>query len=523
MENIFSYFCLRYRLFTILCFLFMVVIMLFGTPFKTVLREDAYVYLLKGFEITEGDWLPVRSHAIGWSMFLAFFLNLFSIESLFSGMILSRILSILVMGLAIFPLSGLASRLVDKKSAIIALLAFMLYPKLIIAGRGAYSEPLFFLLVISTMYFLANSNGNPFNIMIATILGSFSFYVRPNGIFMLGVLVLYVLYLAWRKQTNWISLLVIPSLFFLLSLPQLYTRYEAFGGAFHYGINSDYLASSFGQTTSSGSSSSFIDYLKTAGIAGYYKRFIEQGLFKILDGLYDLLGVVWSLLLVLGAARYLIWKRYERLDLPFIFIVVTVIGFIPIFKVYGNERHLLILLPFVFIISSKFLIDLAGSLRHGRNILASLLILLILAQAPLRSFEKGISISTPRVFDEWALWAAANLKGKTAIIEGGDLIAMNLPDTRIGGRDQFDLSAEDSGISMFRPCGYAKLENAMKAFKKMQVDYLMIDSENISRCHYLRDVYDPEWSQHFILIRSFSHAPNDTWIIKDMDIFKVVY
>ncbi|MGH7791678.1 MAG: hypothetical protein ACREOB_05110, partial [Thermodesulfobacteriota bacterium] len=217
LENIFSYFCLRYRLFTVLCFLFMVTIMLFGTPFKTVLREDAYVYLLKGFEIIEGDWLPIRSHAIGWSMFLAFFLNLFSIESLFSGMILSRILSILVMGLAIFPLSGLGSKLVDKKSAIIAVLAFMLYPKLIIAGREAGSEPLFFLLVISTMYFLANSSGNPLNIIIATILSSFSFYVRPNGIFMLGVIFLYLMYLVWHKKANWVLLLLVPILFFLFS------------------------------------------------------------------------------------------------------------------------------------------------------------------------------------------------------------------------------------------------------------------------------------------------------------------
>ena len=100
---------------------------------------------------------------------------------------------------------------------------------------------------------------------------------------------------------------------------------------------------------------------------------------------------------------------------------------------------------------------------------------------------------------------------------------MNLPDTQIGGRDQFDLSAEESGVSVFRPCGYRKLENAMKAFKKIQVSYLMVDSKNIGRCSYLREVYNPEWSEHFILIQSFKSEPKDKWIIKDMDVFKIVY
>ncbi|HEX9830932.1 MAG TPA: hypothetical protein VGA94_04525, partial [Thermodesulfobacteriota bacterium] len=74
LENIFSYLSSHYTWFTVSCFLFMVTIMTFVTPFTTVLREDAYSYLLKGFEITEGNWPPIGSRSIGWSMFLAFFL-----------------------------------------------------------------------------------------------------------------------------------------------------------------------------------------------------------------------------------------------------------------------------------------------------------------------------------------------------------------------------------------------------------------------------------------------------------------
>ena len=135
--------------------------MTFVTPFTTVLREDAYIYLLKGFEIIEGNWLPIRVHSTGWAMFMAFFLKLFAIQSLYSGMIPSRILSVLLMGLSIFPLAGLANKLVDKKSAIIAVLAFALCPPLIVTGISSYSEPIFILLVISTIIFWQIPAENP--------------------------------------------------------------------------------------------------------------------------------------------------------------------------------------------------------------------------------------------------------------------------------------------------------------------------------------------------------------------------
>ncbi|MGH7808253.1 MAG: hypothetical protein ACRENT_09180, partial [Thermodesulfobacteriota bacterium] len=274
LENIFSYFSSRYRLFTVLCFLFMVIIMIFGAPFKVVLREDAYVYLLKGFEITEGNWVPIRSHSIGWSIFLAFFLEIFSIKSLFNGMILSRILSILLMGLSVFPLSGIASRALDRKSAIVAVAAFTLSSKLIVTGREAYSEPLFFFIVISTVYFLVNSYTKSSNMLIATILGSISFYVRPNGIFMLGVIYLYLIYLLWCKKINWSFLLVVPGLYFLVSLPHLYARHEAFGSPTSFGINSQFFADSVRYTLSSGhGESSAIETLKTYSIWDYYDKF----------------------------------------------------------------------------------------------------------------------------------------------------------------------------------------------------------------------------------------------------------
>src|SRR5437773_2937924 len=41
------------------------------TPFNTPVDVDVFAYMVKAVEIDRGDWTPVRSHAIGWSILMA--------------------------------------------------------------------------------------------------------------------------------------------------------------------------------------------------------------------------------------------------------------------------------------------------------------------------------------------------------------------------------------------------------------------------------------------------------------------
>jgi hypothetical protein len=237
---------------------------------------------------------------------------------------------------------------------------------------------------------------------------------------------------------------------------------------------------------------------------------------------YKLLGEIWLLLFFLGSIKYLIIERFSKLYVLFILILVFVAGFIPVFDVYGISRHLFVLLPFAFIISSKFLIDLTGASK-GSNILVLSFTLLLLTQAPIRNMTTAPNIATPRVQDKWAIWAANNLGGRIVIVEGSDLVEMSLINGRIGSKNLLNLSVEQLGMDPFRPNMYDSLEDAIKDFEKTQVRYVMLDKINISRFPYLYEVYKPEWSRHFILVRSFRSGPGDKWEIKDMDIFKIVY
>lgn len=57
---------------------------------------------------------------------------------------------------------------------------------------------------------------------------------------MLGVIMLYLVWLLWYKKANLSQsfLLLVPLLFFLVSLPNLYMRYKIYGSAFDFAKNS---------------------------------------------------------------------------------------------------------------------------------------------------------------------------------------------------------------------------------------------------------------------------------------------
>lgn len=532
--SVFSYVCSRYWVFTTLCFLMIVVLIAPSTPFGEVLRWDATAYLLKAFEITEGNWTPTGPFSIGWSIVLAFFLKIFGIQSIFDGMVLSRTLSVLLMGLCIFPFSGLAATLVGKKCAVIAVVAFTFAPTFIRAGGSAfsgYTESLFILLVISTMYYLADSDSKTRNIFIATILASLSYYVRPNGIFMLGVVFLYLIYLLWRRKINWSLLIFVPLLFLLVSLPHMYMRHEAYGSPLDFGRNSAYFADSYRHSQADShargqsgniSNPSIFDYLKTHDVGDYYRKFARHGLFRITKYSYELLGETWLLLFLLGSVNYLLLNRFSKFDVIFIFLLVFVAGLTPVFEIYGNPRHLFVLLPFTFIISSKFLIDLTEG-KDRNNILVLCFILLLMAQIPFRTIISEINIAYPKVHDEWAIWGATNLQKKIAIVEGRDLIEMILLNEKLGSENLLDLSTGQSNMFTVRPGNHGNLEDAMRDFKERGVKYLMLNKDNIKKFPYLYEVYESEWSEHFVKIKSFRGEPADKWIIRDMDVFNVVY
>src|SRR5262245_47819856 len=83
------------------------VLRLAATPFGAPINVDVFAYMLKAIEIGRGEWTPVRSHAIGWSILLAPVLAAARGFSIMTRMNLTRAMADVAGALLVIPFAFL--------------------------------------------------------------------------------------------------------------------------------------------------------------------------------------------------------------------------------------------------------------------------------------------------------------------------------------------------------------------------------------------------------------------------------
>ena len=126
------------------------------------------------------------------------------------------------------------------------LILFAFSSHLITSSTSALTEPLFIFLLLISIYFVIKARENQNYILMASLFGAFAYYVRPNGILILIIILLSFFLL--RKEIpnfNYKYIIYILLIFFTVSAPFLYQRYTYFGSAFFYGENSKYFVDTY--------------------------------------------------------------------------------------------------------------------------------------------------------------------------------------------------------------------------------------------------------------------------------------
>ena len=502
------------------------------TLFDRVLREDAFCYIHKGMEITNGDFGLVRFQAIGWPLFLSIVYKILGVKELFIAMYVARWVSILCICLSVIPISIICKKVAGDKYSdgvcIVVLTAFSLSPLIYFAGRHAMTEPLFLLLALLCIVFMMEEKTTIRSIILASFFASLAYYVKPNGIFLLGV-ILITLFIRgdFRRKALLQNLILALIVFILVSLPHLVVRYIEFGSPFDYGPNSKYFVDSYKEVWADNiPNPSIIEYLRSHNFHDYYNKFIDKGLLHVLNNIFSDSFVIsiWRYLFVMSIIISILIKKNKRYYPLFVLITVSIIGLSFVFHIFGNYRHLIYLIPFFLIFASGALCELEF-IKNVKfvNIALTFVLAITIIYAPKIDFLKKNHFDIPVVKDIWAVWAAKNITGNVAIIEGGDLLVMSQyykSDSKKRIQRKFDEVRQM--IKPMRPGLYESMDQAIKDFKKMGIHYIITDKCNIHRRPYLKEIKKDKWKNIFQHMKYFEHGDKGA-VLFGVNIYKVTY
>jgi hypothetical protein len=460
------------------------------TPFSLPLEKDPYAYLVKSLEITNGDFAPIQTHALGWPLLMSFFFLLFKSQSIFQNMFYTRIISDVFGALSIFPLAYIGKQLFDKRILFVLLILFCFSSSLIISATSAYTESLFIFLFLITLCFIFKTLEKQKYILFAACSGAIAYYVRPNGFLVL--LIILISFLLMRKQipnfkyTYFIYLILI---FGAISAPFLYQRYLYFGSPFSYGENSKYFIDSPLKVWSYNIPiPTFWEYIKTHTVVDYFNKFIIFGFFKIIFRfVYNLISPLLLLFFFYGIIRYSGNRKFIPITIG---LVIWSIAYIPVIHTHGSPRQLFPTIPFILIFSTIGLYDILSTPKYKNTLIALFIGFYVLFSLIIPVREKVNAAKDP-IHDGliWSKWIAEHVQGKIAVMEGRDLIMLQLPNTRVGGLKNLMRDAPISKISALPPGYFTDLDSAMKWFNLVGITHLVIDDKILEKRSYLKQIY----------------------------------
>lgn len=461
-------------------------------PFDRVLTEDAFGYLIKALEITRGDLTPMATHAIGWPLALAPFVALAPGSGITAAMTIARVVSVLAAALVMIPLWSLCARLVDRRTGRLALALVGVSTFLIGTAVSAMAEPLFTLLLIGAVAAVVRAREHPAAAAWAGALAGLSFWVRPHGAIAVAAVWLALLVSRHADGTrthSWRRLLGAALVTLVAAFPAAVQRQIAFGSPVDFGENVKILVDQPEQILSPNvAAPSPSEYLSTHSAGEIVDRIAVQGVWRVLrqTAVYIVTLPLLPFFLA-GLARR--WR--DPAFRPVLVVTgVWLAALIP--HAHGGERHLFPVIPLVMLLVADGFERLArrfNAYRFFRAVFVAGVVVVSLSAAAWyrhRALNDGTRDALV-----WGRWAAANVRGTLAIVEGSAAVMMFLPDTSAAGVGLMDLYAPRTGLRVIRPGVFPSLDEAMAWMRGVGVTHLAVDDHNIGRRPYLEDVRDP--------------------------------
>ncbi|MBI4814874.1 MAG: glycosyltransferase family 39 protein [Deltaproteobacteria bacterium] len=404
--------------------------------FDQFMIKDPYEYLVRAIRFAEGSFEQRAEQHLGWPLLLSFFVD--PDAALLESIERARALGIAVSCLTVVPLGLVARRVAGAPTALATLVIYSLFPPLVKSASFGHTDPLFGLLFLSFVYAIFRAEERPTWLLLAGLLGGLSYWVRPNGLFLLPMLGLG--WWVWHRRPHgssqdgssqdgssqdgsskylWIGL----AAFALAAAPYFVWRLEALGSPFDYGENAKYLVDKPRELWNpTVAAPTLADYFSTRSLGRVFQKFVVGGIWYVLRDYFFFAS--WPFLSAALAVGVLMGLGERRRRVILGLILIWNIGLIPFYDVYFSQRHILPTLTLALVLAADALLRLGGKASTAS------LGLVVMFFAP---FTLGSTAELLRMKDdaskgdvtsglEWARWSIENLEGRVAIGEGRDLV-----------------------------------------------------------------------------------------------------
>ena len=209
-----------------------IIIRMYYFSFEIPLTSDAlgYFYFASDIAITgnlPNNYSPANP---GWSMFVSGFFYLLNFETVNEFMQTQKILSIIISVITVIPIYFLCRKFLGEKLSIIGCIFFVFEPHLIQNSLLGITDPLYILLITSSLALSLSTNKKL--IYFSFVIIGLSTYVRAEGIVVFLALISIVLIKEKNDKRKIFTLLFCILIFTLVVFPVTYYKYSIFENDF---------------------------------------------------------------------------------------------------------------------------------------------------------------------------------------------------------------------------------------------------------------------------------------------------
>ena len=489
---------------------------LYTVDFTVLPSEDTFGYVLRGIAHNNGDFTEPPRKTLGWSIFISPFFHMTDSNNFLEYVSIARGLGLAISIITIIPMYVLSRKFFDAKYSLCAVGLFAFEPHLNHVSGLGYTEPLYILATILSLYFILNKNSNYSYLSFLTI--GLLWWVRWNGIVML--LIASIIFFTNFKKTPKLFLKYFACLAICLIVvsPMLIERNGQFGSPLFFSQNEHMFTGEYATIMAEnmmGVEYSAFDYVDDHGFGKFIEKFVFLGIYNLLFTLFKMslpylifflpFGILFSL------RSFDQEKKYIRSN--WILILISLGAFIFYFAIMPEKRLIYHVYPFLIILAA---ISLQRLVEYGLPtfsfnekqkkiclvgimctvlLLSSLYTLRYEVPDPILSNEEILFAETlENKFDGKILDAGYTLKGLYYVhVMDPDGVFKNYKITQNpGAYYMFEFNSEN--VNLMPTMLYAKsLEDFIEVSYEYELNYISINKKDVILFYpYLDEIYENE-------------------------------